>query len=191
MAWDRSAPPMTTPRPPTPTSVVGSLSRHASPSGNSGPGPVTPAGVGRFIPRWSDPVTLTREQANANEQSIQHERFPWYDSEYMTSNHDTLVNWTDCGPIRQNLHMRNTTINRQVGTSNTRAQDPMPIRQFGTQDQGHGLHTNPEQPKLGTIKNFRARVQQQPARVNRLSPAVYTGQSYSQTTQLQGGGRHR
>jgi hypothetical protein len=176
--------PMTTPRPPTPTSVVGSLDRHADQSGGSAPG-----GVGRFIPRFDDPVTLTREQVNGAEETIQHERIPVYDSNYMTSNHDTLVNWTDCGPIRPSLWMRNTTVNRQVGTSATRNFDPHPITTLGTQDQGHGMHTNPSQPKAAVNKNFRARQQQQPARVNRLSPSVRSGQSYSQTTTIQGGAR--
>lgn len=180
-------PPLTTPRPVTPTSVDGSLDRPADWSG----GPVSPAGVGRFIPRWSNSVTLTREQANANEQSIDHERFPWYKQGYIGSHRDSLVNWTDCGPIRPSLNNRQVTINRQVGTSNTRAQDPNPIRTYGTQDGTrdgvtHGLHTNPQQAKYATNANFRARQQQQPARVNRLSPAVYTGQSFSQTTVVQG-----
>lgn len=180
-------PPLTSPRPITPTSVDGSLDRHADWSG----GPVSPAGVGRFIPRWSDPVTLTREQANANEQTISHERMPWYHTGYIGSHHDTLVNWTDCGPVRAALHNRQVTINRQVGTSATRAFDPHPIRTYGTQDGTnggvvHGMHTNPEPYKSAVNANFRARQQQQPARVNRLSPAVYNGQSYSQTTVVQG-----
>lgn len=174
-------PPLTSPRPITPTSVDGSLDRHADFSG----GPPTPAGVGRFIPRWSNPVTLTREQANPNEQSIAHERMPWYHTGYTGSNHDSLVNWTDCGPVRAALHMRNTTINRQVGSSATRAYDPYPISSYGTQDQGHGMHTN-VQKEHWTSANYRDRQQQQPARINRLSPAVYYGQSYSQTTALQG-----
>lgn len=175
-------PPLTTPRPVTPSSVDGALDRHADWSG----GPVAPAGVGRYISRWSDPVTQTREQANANEQTIGHERMPWYHTGYIGSHHDALVNWTDCGPIRAALHNRQVTINRQVGTSATRAFDPYPITMYGTQDQGHGMHTNPVQPKSGVNANFRARQQQLPTRVNRLSPAVYNGQSYSQTTVIQG-----
>lgn len=177
--------PMTTPRPVTPDSTLGAIDRHADRAG----GPPEPPGIGRFIPRWSDTPTRTREGVNGNEQTIQHERTPWYDQDYSTSNHDTLVNWVDCGPIRPSLHMRNVTVNRQVGTSATRFFDPHPISQFGTQDQGHGMHTNPEPTKKATNRNFRARQQQQPARINRLSPAVYTGQSYSQTTVVQGGGR--
>lgn len=189
MTWP---PPLTTPRPVTPTSRVGSLYRHADGAG----GPPTPAGVGRFIPRWSAPVTLTREQANANESTIVHERMPFHDVDYMTSNHDSLVNWTDSGPIRQSLHMRQMTINRQVGTDATRNFDPNPIVTYGTQDgttggQVHGMHTNPQTYKLTGLRNFRDRQQQQPARINRLSPAVYTGQSYSQTTAIQGAGRPR
>jgi hypothetical protein len=174
--------PMTTPRPPTPTSADGSLYRHADGAGGGAPG-----GVGRFIPRFDDPVTLTRELVNANELTISHERVPVFDSNYMTSNHDTLVNWTDCGPIRPSLWMRNTTVNRQVGTSTTRNYDPRPIVTLGTQDQGHGMHTNPEKAKVAQLKNYRGRQQQQPARVNRLSPGVRSGQSYSQTTTIQGG----
>ncbi len=186
MTWP---PPLTTPRPVTPTSADGALYRHADGAG----GPPTPAGVGRFIPRWSNFVTLTREQANGNEQTIAHERTPFYDRDYMTSNHDSLVNWTDCGPIRQSLHMRNYTVNRQVGTDATRNFDPNPIATYGTQDgttggQVHGMHTNPTPYKVPVNRNFRDRQQQQPARLNRLSPAVYTGQSYSQTTAVQGSG---
>ena len=177
--------PMSTPRPVTPSSEVGAIDRHADRAG----GPPKPDGVGRFIPRWSDVPTLTRENANPNEQSIQHERFPFYDQDYSTSNHDWLVNWPDCGPIRPSLHMRQVTVNRQVGTSATRNFDPHPVLSFGSADQGHGMHTNPEPTKISTNKNFRARQQQEPARINRLSPAVYTGQSYSQTTVIQGGGR--
>lgn len=188
MAWPV---PLTTPRPVTPESADGSLYRHADESG----GP-TPPHSARFIPRWSDPVTLTREQANANELSIQHERTPWYDRDYITSNHDSLVNWTDCGPIRPALHMRQVTINRQVGTSATRNFDPNPVHTWGMQDQGHGMHTNPEQPKSAVLKNFRQRQQQTAARVDRLSPSTYSGQSYSSTTAVQGStgaspGRHR
>lgn len=176
--------PMTTPRPPTPSSMDGMPDRHADKSG----GPV-PGGVGRFIPRFNDYVTLTREEVNGNDDLIQRDRVPWYDRDYLTSNHDSLVNWTDCGPIRPSLHMRQQTVTRMQGTSATRNFDPHPIVTLGMQDQGHGMHTNPPQPKAAANRNFRDRQQQQPARVNRLSPSVYTGQSYSQTTVVQGGSR--
>lgn len=176
--------PMTTPRPVTPSSVVGMPDRHADESG----GP-PPPGVGRYITRFDDPVTLTREGCNGNDVGIQRDRTPWYDRDYSTSNHDALVNWVDCGPIRPSLHMRQQTVTRQQGTSATRNFDPHPIGSYGTQDQSHGMHTNPPLWKTASLKNFRDRQQQQPARVNRLSPAVYTGQSYSQTTVVQGGAR--
>lgn len=130
---------------------------------------------------------LTREGCNPNEAQVQHERTPSYHQTYLGSSHDWLVNWTDSGPVRPGLWMRQQTIRRLAGTDATRNFDPHPIGTFGTQDQGHGMHTNPPQPKTGVNKNFRGRTQQQPARINRLSPAVYTGQSYSQTTQIQGG----
>ena len=128
----------------------------------------------------------TRENANPNEALVQHERMPTYHQAYQGSSHEWRVAWTDSGPVRPALWMRQTTVRRQAGSDNTRNFDPHPITGWGTQDQGHGMHTNHPMPKTWVNKNFRGRVQQQPARINRLSPAVYTGQSYSQTTQVQG-----
>src|ERR1700759_1414106 len=146
---------MTTPRPVTPSSAVGMPDRHADQSAGSAPG-----GVGRFIPRWSAPVTLTREGVNGLDDQIMRDRVPFYDQDYLGSHRDSLVNWDDCGPPRPSLHMRQMTVRRQVGSSNTRAFDPHPVMGYGTQDQGHGMHTNPEQAKINTIRNFRARTQQ-------------------------------
>lgn len=189
MAWTCGpATPMSSPRPVTPSSAVGMPDRPADASG----GPV-PGGRGRYIPRFDDVPTRTREDVNRNDTLVQHERIPYYDQDYLGSHHDSLVNWTDCGPVRPSLHMRQVTVRRLVGTSATRNFDPRPVAGFGSQDQGHGMHTNPVQPKTGVNKNFRSRAQQIPTRVNRLSPSVYSGQSYSRTTVVQGGqhpGRH-
>lgn len=175
--------PMTTPRAITPSSAEGMPDRHADNSG----GPVF-GGIGRTLGRFYDYITGTREMVNGNDENIQRDRTPWYDNDYMTSHHDTLVNWTDCGPVRPSLHMRQQTVTRMQGTSATRNFDPNPVVEgSGMQDQGHGMHTNPPLSKKAINANFRARQQQVPARVNRLSPAVYTGQSYSQTTSVQGG----
>jgi hypothetical protein len=83
--------------------------------------------------------------------------------------------------------MRNETLRIQVGTTATRNYDPHPIDRFGMQDQGHGMHTNPAPNRVRTNARYRSTVQQQPARFNRLSPAANAGQSYSQTTRVQGG----
>jgi hypothetical protein len=176
--------PMTTARPPFPSSSRGMPDRHADRSG----GPPAQGWGGRFIQRFMDFVTLTREGVNANEAGVQHERFPYYQQPYLGSHHDTLVNWTDSGPVRPTLHNRQVTVARQQGTSNTRNLDPHPvIAGSGMQDQGHGMHTNPERSKKAVNRNFRAKVQMQPAYINRLSPARNFGQSYSGTTTIQGG----
>lgn len=174
---------MTTPRAPTPSSAVGMPDRHADRSG----GPPT-GGRGRYIPRFDDVPTRTREEVNANDGQIMRGRVPWYDQDYLGSNHDSLVNWTDCGPVRPSLHMLQQTVRRMQGTSATRNYDPHPITTWGMQDQGHGMHTNPDMAKIDTNANFRQRQQQTAARVNRLSPQIYSGQSYSQTTVIQGTG---
>lgn len=176
--------PMTTPRPPRPSSARGMPDRHADQSG----GPTYTGWGGRFIQRFMDYITLTREGVNANETLVQHERFPYYQQSYMGSHHDTLVNWTDSGPVRPTLHQRQVTVTCQQGTSNTRNLDPHPVVPgTGMADQGHGMHTNPERGKKAQNRNFRAKAQMTPAYINRLSPARNFGQSYSGTTTIQGG----
>ena len=171
---------MTSPRPATPSSAEGMPDRHADASGGWAPG-----GVGREDPRFTAVPTRTRENANSLESQVQHERVPWLHTGYVGSHTTSWVDW-DATPARPSLHMLQQTLRRQQGSSATRAFDPHPVATFGMQDQGHGMHTNPPQPKAGVNGKRAARQQQTGARVNRLSPQVYSGQSYSRVTLIQG-----
>lgn len=165
--------------------------RHSGVGGSAG-GPPRPAGMGHAIePGVID--AMVREGPGINggttiNRLILRDRMPWYDRDYMVGNDNTLVDWTRSGPIRPSLHNRQMTLTKQVGTDGTRNFDPRPIRSYGMQDQGHGMHTNPEPTKKRTNARYRSgNPQMQPTRIGRLSSSVYTGQSYSQTTRIQGG----
>lgn len=98
--------------------------------------------------------------------------------------------WTQCGPSLNGpgIWTRDVVVNQRQGTSNTSyLQNP--------EDPGTGLVT-----QVQGLSTYAAQVSQQQARYldpavpqqtrrrqGRLSPARYTGQSYSQTTQVQGG----
>lgn len=93
--------------------------------------------------------------------------------------------WTQAGPARPTLWTeRGQTLTPRRGVSQTRwFQNP------GAP--GTGLHTEVNNDASGAVgsagRYLNADVPQMRARrQNRLSPAVYTGQSYSQTTKLQG-----
>lgn len=172
-------PALTTPRPP----YSGRLARR----GDGMPGPPT-GGHGHAIePGVVDAIIREGNGFRFNDQGIMRDRVPWYDRDWMAGQDNTLVDWTRCGPIRPSLHMRQETVRRLVGTDGTRNLDPHPVDRFGMQDQGHGMHTNPAPNRVRTNQRFRSTTQQRPARINRLSPAAYSGQSYSQTTRIQGG----
>lgn len=169
--------PMTTPRP--------YYDRFTSRRGDS-PGGTDQRGNGRdIVPGLVDGTIREAGGAYSRDGLIMRDRIPAYDRDYMIGNADTQVDWTRCGPIRPSLWMRNRTVRRQVGSDNTRNFDPHPIIEYGSQDQGHGMHTNPAPYKRATNARFGSGIpQMQPAHVNRLSPARYSGQSYSQTTNV-------
>jgi len=156
-------------------------------------GAVRPPGAGHaIIPGLVDgrPRDLG---AYANDQLIQRDRTPVYDAD---SYHQAgaLTDWTASGPIRRSLWMRQHTWRRQAGTDNTRALDPRPVVSYGSQDgthgsPPHGMHSNPVRGQVLTFRTFSSpdRAQMVSGRFNRLSDSQYVGQSYSQTTQVQGG----
>lgn len=169
---------MTTPRPPYDRSV----NRRLDSAGGR-----DARGVGREIsPGLIDGTIREGNGGYSRDDLIARDRSPWYDRDYQTSNHDSLVNWTDCGQPRATLWMRQVTLAQQIGTTATRNFDPHPIVGYGSQDQGHGMHTNPAPWKRATNARFHDTAQMVPTHVNRLSPARYTGQSYSQTTRVAG-----
>lgn len=122
-----------------------------------------------------------------NDILICRDRGPVWHREYVISGRDSgLVDWTAAGPVRPELHMMQATLRLMQGNSASRNLDPMPVG-LGTQDQGHGLHTTPPSSMaMGTSQRYAAgNPQMRRPRVNRLQPAQYAGQSYSETTQLQ------
>lgn len=151
---------------------------------------------------------------NLNDGAISRERMPYFRTGYYTGT-GSLVNWTACGPARPSLHMRDVTMRRMAGTSNTRAQDPVPagpgiqdgngslpggIRNLNssgievpTNNTPHGLHTRVKGAvtRQSTVRRLSGAAQMRPGRQNRLSNSTGQGQSFSQTTIHQGGGRRR
>jgi hypothetical protein len=94
--------------------------------------------------------------------------------------------WTHAGPARPTLWFeRGQTLSPRSGVSRSRFfQNPAAP--------GTGLHTQVDNDASGAFgsagRYLNADVPQMRARrQNRLSPAVYTGQSFSQTTTVQGG----
>lgn len=160
---------------------------------DSPPGPVEPAGVGRTIaPGLVDGRIRELGGAYSRDSGIRRDRTPVYDFDnYRPAG--ALVDWTMSGPIRRSLWMRNHTLTRMQGSDNTRAQDPHPVVTFGSQDglhgsPPHGMHTNPVNGRALSMRTYQAtgRAQMTSARYNRLADSVYTGQSYSQTTRVNG-----
>lgn len=141
-----------------------------------------------------------------NSQTVCYERMPWVHTGYSASdpgsstNSTGLVNWRGSGPQRPSLHVRTETIVLHVqGASNTRNQDPHPTS-YGTNDGTnvgrlsgdgvvHGLHTRPVKAGPAVLRRSQVTPQQRPPRVNRLSNSRNQGQSYSQVTVHQGGGK--
>lgn len=157
-------------------------------------GPVRPGGVGRTIsPGLIDGRTRDIDGAYGRDALIKRDRTATFDFDaYRPAG--SLVDWTMSGPIRRSLWVRNHTDRRQAGTDNTRAQDPTPITTYGMQDgirngKPHGMHTTPINGRVLSGRAFTpaGRAQMVSARYNRLADSVYVGQSYSQTTRVQGG----
>lgn len=93
---------------------------------------------------------------------------------------DALVDWTACGPPRPELHTRIVNFRVMAGTSATRYL-PNPY------DPTVGLHSRTHRSPLGNIQRYEAGSPTiRPGRQDRLTVSRRTGQSYSQTTRVQG-----
>lgn len=149
-------------------------------------GPPDPAGRGRtIIPGLVDGRTRDLG-AFANDVLIRRDRTPVYDNDtYRPAG--SLVDWTMSGPIRRSLWMRNHTIRRMAGSDATRNLDPRPVTTYGTQDRGHGMHSNPVNGRAQSFRRMTlpANARMTAGRPNRLADSRYFGQSYSQTTRGQ------
>lgn len=130
---------------------------------------------------------LARYPGASNDQGITRDRRPFYSA---TVNYVppalSWVNWTEAGPARAELHMRTTDLRNMVGNSQGRY-PYLPGSPTG------GRHTMIPSTGPGGVTQTRQRFvgaglpQMRAARPDRLAPARYTGQSYSQTTSIQGG----
>ncbi len=121
-----------------------------------------------------------RYKGNVNDSQIRRDRTPWFPDKAVSGVGTGTVNWSDNAPYRPELHMRDVTVRRMAGTSQTRAfANPL--------DPSVGLHTNPKVRPAGNLLRFVAGGSaMKQGRNDRLSPARYSGQSYSQTTLEQG-----
>lgn len=146
----------------------------------------------------------TRFPGTTNDTGIRRQQQPWYPSTQYTPAGNSWVNWTAAGPIRAELHMRDTSFRTMVGTSRTRnLQNPggdttevapgyrsMPDGRIvqPTHRVSVGLHTDPKRSAKITVERYtNQNARMTTARQDRLRSGQYTGQSYSQTTRVQGG----
>lgn len=119
-----------------------------------------------------------------NDGLIVRDNTPWQHIQYFVPAGKGVNNWTAAGPPRPSWWMKNDTISPRSGVSMSRwLQNPAAP--------GTGLHTQVVDDASGSIGSAARYTtpgvpSQSSRRQNRLSPARYHGQSYSQTTRLQG-----
>lgn len=169
---------------------------------NSVGGP-TPELVRRTLVNGMDGES-TRYPGTVNDTKITRQQMPWYPSTSYTPGGNSWVNWTMAGPIRPELHMRDATFRTMQGNSRTRnLQNPGPgevetAPGYRSMPDGRivqpthtvrvGLHTDPKRAALVTVERYTNKnPRMTTARQDRLRSGQYTGQSYSQTTRVQGG----
>lgn len=125
--------------------------------------------------------TFARYPGTAFDQEVLRDRGPFYAQPHYTPPPITWVNWTAAGPTRPELHMRNVTYREMVGNSMSR----YPVINSPTT----GMHTMGPAGTARTLPRYVTTPQMRGERQFRLSPGQYSGQTYSQTTRLQGGSR--
>jgi hypothetical protein len=145
-------------------------------------GPVEPMRPQRPSPGLAD--DRARYSPETNDSLIRRDYTPWYPRATVVPAGTGRASWWAAGPARPELAQRNVTVNPRQGNSRSRAmQNPLAP--------GTGLHTEPQHAAIGTIARYvnPDNPRMSTARQNRLLPARYTGQSYSQTTLTQGARR--
>lgn len=174
-------------------------------------GPAPARGV--WVPPINGDSSAARMPGSLLDGAIGRERMPWlHDGTRSYTAPADLVSWSGQAPARPSLAMRNVTQRRMAGTSNTRAQDPIPsgpgiqdgtgavpggskaLNYAGvtipTNTVPHGLHTRVRGSKAqSTTRYLSGAAQMRAGRQNRLSNSVRQGYSYSQTTAHQGAPR--
>lgn len=152
-----------------------STPRHNTSSG----GPV------RQLPRspWAAPGVQdqeTRDPRYTNDALIRRDNSNFWPTDVKHGVGDSLVDWSACGPSRPEMHSRVVSFRVMAGTSNTRY-IPNPY------DPTVGLHSRTHRSQLGNIQRYEAgTATMRPGRQDRLTQVTYSGQSYSQTTRMQG-----
>ncbi len=121
---------------------------------------------------------LARYPGTAFDQKVQRDRGPFFQQPHYTPPAESWVNWTEAGPLRPELHMRNVTMRTLVGNTKSR----FPVIDSPTT----GMHTMGPSGTGRTLPRYVTTPQMVGERQFRLSPGQYNGQTYSQTTQLQG-----
>lgn len=125
----------------------------------------------------------TRYFGAVQDDQIRRDRTPWYPTKARSGVGTAEVDWTAAGPYRPELHMRNVTVRLMAGNSQSRAfANPL--------DPTVGLHSSGIVKPAGNLGRLNSgRPGMKTGRTDRLSPARYSGQSYSQTTLEQGARR--
>lgn len=145
----------------------------------------------------------TRFPGTVNDTTIRRQQMPWYPMANYTPAGDSWVNWTAAGPPRPELHMRDATYRLMEGNSQTRnLLNPTPglavtAPGYRSMPDGRivqptttirvGLHTDPKRAARITVERYTNKnPKMTTARQDRLRSGQYNGQSYSQTTRIQG-----
>lgn len=137
---------------------------------------VSPGGVDQADgPRFQ---TAPIGPGTAWDSRILRDRGPWMHVESYIPPPITWISWTKAGPVRRELHVRNSTYRREQGASSTR----YPVVNSPTT----GRHTKVEPTASRTAGRYQAVPQMKPPRQNRLRQSGYAGQTYSQITRTQG-----
>lgn len=154
------------------------IDRWSARRGESGGGYDTPDGPRTLAVGLVD--ELARYPGTVFDSQIVRDRQPWMHRETYIPPPVTWISWTAAGPTRPELHMRNSTFRTLVGNSASR---------YPTVDTpSNGMHTMIPGPGVQrSVERYVTTQQMVGARVNRLAPARYDGQTYSMTTRLQGG----
>lgn len=122
---------------------------------------------------------LTRYPGDAFDTEIIRDRGPFYQRALYIPPANNWVSWTAAGPTRPELHMRCTSLRNMVGNSASR----YPV----VDSPSTGMHTMGPSGVARTVNRYVTTPQMTAARYDRLRPGQYSGQTYSQTTQVQGG----
>lgn len=122
---------------------------------------------------------IVRDPRTNHDALITYDRGPWYHREQATPAGVSWISWSAAGPARPELHVRNHTLRKMAG--NSRSRYP-----FVKGSPTGGMHTMSAGTVDRTVRRYGSVPQQTGARIHRLLPGQYHGQTYSQTTRIQG-----